>query len=66
MHLEHADFILYIKKNNVVIILSGILSNLYVIVLYITMWCYHFSYREQMVKEMSEFLSRLVQCNPGE
>lgn len=27
---------------------------------------YHFSYREQMAKEMSEILSRLVQCNLGE
>lgn len=30
------------------------------------MFYFYFSYREQMAKEMSEILSRLVQCNLGE
>lgn len=38
---------------------------MYVVVICVLILYYHFSYREQMAKEMSEILSRLVQYNLG-
>ena len=45
------------------ILLLKFLLYFYIVVLYNL--DYYFSYREQMAKEMSEILSRLVQCNLG-
>lgn len=54
--------IILLKTEHFTIIID-LLSNVYSC-LYIIMLCYR-SYREQMAKEMADFVSRLVRCDLG-